>query len=65
MNPRPPDYVLRVKTKDANNRDNTRAGAAWRNPDQSITIRLNPAISLNYTDNYLITLFPNNDPKPE
>lgn len=62
--PRKPDYVLKVKSEDRNCKDTTLAGVAWLNDDGSLSMRLNPAVVLSYSDGLLKTLFPNT-PKPE
>lgn len=42
----------------------SRIGAAWMKPDGSISISLNPFVSLRASPNLMITLFPNRENMP-
>lgn len=53
---RKPDYKLKVKVKDGKN--SAVVGVGWTNQDGSIGLVLNPATKLEFSDNLLITLFP-------
>ncbi len=65
MNSRKPDY--RVKALDKGTDVGGAVGAAWVNPDKTITVILDNFVSLHQDGNLLITLFPPKDfpPKPE
>jgi len=53
---RSPDYNVTALDKDSDER--ARIGAAWNNPDGSISIRLNHFITLRSTSSLLIALWP-------
>lgn len=54
--PRKPDFRLKILNTKANTRCND-AGAAWKNPNGSITLVLTPGIQLKEDKNLLYTLF--------
>lgn len=55
---KPPDYKLAALDKDSNDR-NYHVGVAWKQPNGSISIKLNPCTKLEYDPGMVITLFPN------
>lgn len=58
---RTPDYRVGILNKATDNKNN-RAGGAWINKDGSISIVLDPFISITQSNrDVLITLFPNNE----
>ena len=57
---RSPDLVLKVKKATAKS-GGGKMGAAWKNPDGSISLKLDPGTVLDWRmteEGYLITLFP-------
>lgn len=52
---RQPDYDLAVLNRETEQKG--RVGAAWLNPDGSISIRLNPMVVLDSRPELVITLF--------
>lgn len=54
---RKPDFKLSALNK--TNEHKGKVGAAWKNPDGTISIALDPFVALSANDNLLITLFPN------
>lgn len=58
---RKPDYRLAAMNK-ATDEKNHDVGAAWANPDGSISVTLRPFVTLCSDKNLVLTLFP---PKPE
>lgn len=59
---RPPDYHLSVQDKTDTSRKG-RVGVAWLNGTR-ISIKLNPGVVLHWSDNVLISLFPNDQITP-
>lgn len=54
---RTPDFVLKAKDK-GTNRSNNRIGVAWKNKGGSISVQLDPFVTLNNTNGeLLLTLF--------
>jgi hypothetical protein len=58
---RQPDYNLSAMDKDSGDR-NYQVGVAWKNPDGSINIKMNPCTKLEYDPGMMITLFPKDAP---
>lgn len=60
-----PSHQLKVYDKENGYR--TTVGAGWANPNGSITIKLNPAVTLLYKDclGLTITLFPEKEKEEE
>lgn len=56
---RKPDYKLSVLSKSNEHKGNV--GVAWENKDGSISIKLNPFVTLAAIQELIITLFPNED----
>jgi len=54
-----PDYYLKVKVNDREDKATTLAGAAWVKQDGVIRLRLDPGITLRWNDDLILTLFPN------
>lgn len=54
---RKPDYI--VKALDKQTDDKARVGAAWQNPDGTVSVVLNSFTVLKGGKETLITLFPN------
>jgi hypothetical protein len=52
--PRPPDYELSVMDKRTNSKG--RVGAAWRNKDGSITIKVCPFVVLDFKNPELVVM---------
>ena len=46
---RKPDFILSVKVKDTTS--TRRCGVAWKNPDGSISIKLDPCTEISWRDN--------------
>lgn len=55
-NSRKPDYRLSVKERGGENRGTV--GAAWKNDDGSISIKLTPCVAITSRDDVTIVLFP-------
>lgn len=60
---RTPDYNVKAMMKDTGTK--TRIGAAWINPNGTISMVLDPFISLQSSPALLITLFPWDGGQPE
>lgn len=62
---RKPDYMVSALDKETG-RKASRIGAAWINPDGSISVKLDFCVVLNAAnDNLVVTLFPNDrDERP-
>lgn len=54
--PRKPDFWVKAMNKDTN--EKSKVGAAWLNPDKSVSIDLNPFVVLTAGKELVITLFP-------
>jgi len=54
---RRPDLRLKVRSR-TNLDEQAVVGAAWTNPDGSVSIRLNPGVTLSWNDGLQITAFP-------
>jgi len=59
-----PNYKLKAMNKVNGDRCND-VGAAWINPNGSISIVLNPCIKLEYNKDLILTLFPNGNESME
>lgn len=57
-----PDYRLSAKRKDSEYKGEV--GAGWKNPDGSISIRLNACVVLSAAEGLLLTLFVNDRAEP-
>ncbi len=57
---RSPDYQL--KARDKHSKAQTVVGRGWSNEDGSLSIQLNPCVTLSWRDEIFITAFPI-DPK--
>jgi hypothetical protein len=55
---RSPDFILKAMDKITDARSG-KLGCAWLNEDQSLTIALDPGVSISYNANLVIKLFPN------
>lgn len=56
---RKPDYWVKALDKGVDTKKYTaKVGAAWDNPDGSISIDLNPFVVLTASPNLVLTLFP-------
>jgi hypothetical protein len=65
MGTKKPTHLLKVKERNGEGR--TTIGAGWLNPDGSMSIQLNPCVSLTSHDDVVINLFPileDDDPRP-
>jgi hypothetical protein len=60
---RSPDFKLSALNK-ANDDRAGKLGAAWKNPDGSISIKLDPGTALIYNPDVIYTLFPADSPAP-
>lgn len=54
--PRRPDYNVSVMNKDTDKKGNI--GVAWKKEDGTITIKLNPFVVLDFSENLIVILFP-------
>ena len=61
--PRPPDYKVSVYRKRDGHKGTV--GAAWRNEDGSISVRLAPFVVLDQADDLMVTLFVDDGGPPE
>jgi len=59
--PRKPDLKLRVSMKDPKDKRANTIGSAWVNKAGYITLKLDPAVVLDWRDEVYITLFPEDD----
>ncbi len=59
---RSPDY--KIKARDKHSKAQTVVGRGWANQDGSLSIQLNPCVTLSWCDDVFITAFPV-DPKEE
>lgn len=53
---RKPDYRVKAMNKETNEKNTI--GAAWLNPDRSISMVLDPFIVMSANKNLVITIFP-------
>jgi len=60
--PRKPDYVLKVLNKETDRKGEV--GAAWKNNNGSISVRLNPCVILTSDAAHVYTLFPYSEKAP-
>jgi len=56
--PRKPDYKIKVQTPQKRSGE---VGIGWLNQDGSVSIRLNPGVSLRWDDDLSIVAFPVGD----
>jgi hypothetical protein len=61
---RKPDLVLRAMNKRTNTKSG-KIGAAWSNPDGSISLRLDAGVVIEHHVDVIFTLFPNDREFPE
>lgn len=54
--PRKPDYWMKAMNKDTN--EKRKIGAAWLNPDKSISIDIDSFTTIESSPSLVITLFP-------
>lgn len=58
MNKRP-DFILKAVNKNTEKR--TRVGAAWVNPNRSISVKIDPFVVLQETDGFHFMLYPQDE----
>lgn len=61
--PRAPDYNVRAMSKSRG--EKSLVGAAWRNPNGSISVKIDPFVILQGGSDLLITIFPISERKSE
>lgn len=54
--PRAPDYYVKAMSKTRN--EKSQVGAAWKNPNGSISVKIDPFVILQGGADLLVTLFP-------
>jgi len=59
----PPDFILKMKSRDRDKKGAAKIGAGWTNSAGGISIKLNMGVVLSHRDNeeYIFTLWPNED----
>ena len=59
----PPDFILKMKSRDRDKKGAAKIGAGWTNSAGGISIKLNMGVVLSHRDNeeYIFTLWPAED----